>query len=232
MIIEPSPRSYLQDAGVLGPVYGQPFTQARDPGGGITPALLARLTEAVRSWENYMLAGKGHAQSAEWEHALRAFQSAHDVSKEPVLQPYLSHYGELALGELGKTNRRFGRYDQAKVILESVLQAIGPSPERIELSGELGVVYRHLDDFVKAKEALEDQLSTARAQQSQAETQQDTSASLHYLSAMCRAFGNLGMVNYQQFLESGVQILLDLAIQQLNERTKPSWLRSMPFLSI
>ena len=68
-------------------------------------------------------------------------------------------------------------------ILEMALAEDVPSPLRIELSGELEVVYRHTNHLTTAKRAFEIQYGTA--QQLGAER------------IMCRAVGNLGMVNYQ-----------------------------------
>ncbi|KIK16076.1 hypothetical protein PISMIDRAFT_637576 [Pisolithus microcarpus 441] len=76
-------------------------------------------------------------------------------------------------------------------------------PERIEFSGELGVVYRHMNRLEDAKRAFEDQYNTAKR--------------LSNERAQCRAVGNLGMVNYQLSGQSRGP-LLDLAIEQLTER--------------
>jgi tetratricopeptide (TPR) repeat protein len=198
-----SHRGFVKDAHVLGPKDGESFTQLRDPA-GVTPAALAYMVEAVRSWEIFMAEGQHHAQRAEWEHALRAFNSALNLCESVEDFPNAARYKHHSLGELGNTNRRFGRYEQAKDILEKALAEMGPSLQRVEFSGELGVVYRHMNRLADAKRAFEIQYNTAKE--------------LDFKRAMCRAVGNLGMVNYQLSQQNHDGKLLDLAIEQLNER--------------
>src|ERR1700744_1154403 len=81
-----------------------------------------------------------------------------------------------------------------------------PCLSRVEISGELGVVYRSMNRLVDAKRVFEIQYNTAKQ--------------LSYERAMCRAVGNLGMVSYQLFQENKDYALLDLAFDQLAERVK------------
>ncbi|KAI8236305.1 hypothetical protein K4K54_003771 [Colletotrichum sp. SAR 10_86] len=200
-----SHRGFFKDAGVLGSKNGNSFAQLRDPA-GITPFALAEKVEAVRSWEFHMNEGRQHAQRTEWEHALRSFNNAIELCKSDKSFPNASRYRYLVLGELGNTNRRFGRYETAKNILESSITEMKPSMQRVEFSGELGVTYRHMDRLEDAKRAFEMQYNTARG--------------LGLEQEMCRAIGNLGMVNYQLSHQCKDDGLLDLAIKQLAERVK------------
>jgi tetratricopeptide (TPR) repeat protein len=202
-----SSRGFVHDAGVLGPKHCEPFTQLRDPA-GVTSGTLADVVEAARTWEMCMSEGRRHAQRAEWEHALRAFQealgAADNLSGLHESFHGATQYRHLALGDLGNTNRRFGRYDIAKNILESTIAEMGPCAHRVELSGELGVTYRHMDRLDDAKRAFEGQYNTAQ------ELDLDYEA--------CRAIGNLGMANYQLSRQNSDDALLDLAIKQLTRR--------------
>ncbi|KAI6169057.1 hypothetical protein EDD17DRAFT_1524747 [Pisolithus thermaeus] len=198
-----SHRGFVRDAPVLGPKDSESFTQLRDPA-GLTPAALANMVDTMRTWEMLMEQGQQHSGRAEWEHALRAFNKALNLCESVSDFPNATRYKRRVFGELGNTNRRFGRYEQARVILEKALAEMEPdSPERVEFSGELGVIHRHMDRLEDAKRAFEDQYNTAKR--------------LGNAQAQCRAVGNLGMVNYQLSGKS-VGPLLDLAIEQLTER--------------
>ncbi|KAI6169058.1 hypothetical protein EDD17DRAFT_1524762, partial [Pisolithus thermaeus] len=198
-----SHRGFVKDAPVLGPKDSESSTQLRDPA-GVTPAALANMVDTMRTWEMLMEQGQQHSQRAEWEHALRAFNKALNLCESVPDFPNATRYKRQVLGQLGNTNRRFGRYEQARDILEKALAEMEPgSPERVEFSGELGVIYRHMDRLEDAKRAFEEQYNTAKLQSN--------------AQAQCRAVGNLGMVNYQ--LSGQIRgPLLDLAIEQLTER--------------
>jgi tetratricopeptide (TPR) repeat protein len=200
-----SHRGFVKDARVLGPKEFESFTQLRDPA-GVTPAALASMVNIVRSWEIFMEQGLKRSQHAEWEHALQAFNSALNLCKSDKEFPNAIRYRHLVLGELGNTNRRFGRYEQAKDILERALADMEPSQQRVEFSGELGVVYRHMSRLADAKRAFEIQYNTAKE--------------LKFEREMCRAVGNLGMVNYQLSQQNHDDALLGLAIEQLTERVQ------------
>ena len=195
----------MKDARVLGPKDVESSIQLRDPA-GTTPAALVRMVDAVRSWEIFMGQGRQYGQRAKCKHALRAFNSALNVCESVENFPNAVRYRHLVLGELGNTNRRFGRHEQAKDILERALAEMGPSLQRVEFSGELGVVYRRLNRPADAKCAFE--------------VQYDTAKQLKFERAMCHAVGNLGMVNYQLFQQNRDDVLLSLAIKQLIERVR------------
>lgn len=195
----------MKDARVLGPKDAESFVELRDPT-SLTPAALVGMVDAVRSWEIFMSQGHQYGQRAKWEHALQAFNSALSVCECVENFPNATRYRHLVLGELGNINRRFGRHEQAKNILERALAEMGPSLQRVHFSGELGVVYGKLDRLADAKRAFEIQYNAAKQ--------------LRFERAMCRAVGNLGIVNYQLFQQNHDDVLLNLAIQQLIERVQ------------
>ncbi|KAE8165156.1 hypothetical protein BDV40DRAFT_309614 [Aspergillus tamarii] len=193
-------RGFVKDAPVLGPKELESSTQQRDSG-GVTPAALATMVDAVRSWEMLMEQGEQHAQRAEWEHALRSFSHALSLCNPGGCLPESGNYKNIALGKLGYTNRRFGRYDKAEKYLKSAMNGIGSTPLHVELLGEMGVVYRHMTRLDDAKREFE--------------TQYNMAGELKLEHAMCRSLGNLAMVNYQLSRD-----LLPLAIDQLKERIR------------
>ncbi|OJD28502.1 hypothetical protein ACJ73_00101 [Blastomyces percursus] len=200
-----SHRGFMKDARVLGPKDVESKTQLRDAA-GVTSDTLANMVNAVREWEMFMDHGRQHARRAEWEHALREFTSALNMCESTEYFSGLASYRHLVLGELGNTNRRFGRYEKAKEMLEQAVEEMGPSLQRVEFSGELGVIYRHMNHLEQARHAFQ--------------VQYDTANQLQFDRAMCRAVGNLGMINYQLSQQNGDEALLEMAITQLNERVR------------
>jgi tetratricopeptide (TPR) repeat protein len=198
-------RGFQQNAPVIGPVDGKPYTQERDPA-GVTPAVLAKIVESVRAWETLYGQGLRHAQKAEWEEALRAHRSALHICQSTPDVPNAPHYRHAVMGELGHTYRMLGRYDLARATLEDALHEMPLNQQRVESTGELAVVYRHMNRLEDAKRACDDEYNTAKH--------------LNLERDMCRAVGNLGMVNYQLFLSTQDMALLDLAISQLTERVE------------
>ncbi|KFY89944.1 hypothetical protein V498_06244 [Pseudogymnoascus sp. VKM F-4517 (FW-2822)] len=198
-----SRRGFIRDAPVLGPINGVPVTQIRDPGGQ-TPKSLAESVLLVQTWEKFIKEGNKHASAAAWEHSQRAFNSALSLIDGAADLLDLKRYRALTLGELGKTNRRFGRYEVAERFLQDACAGLLNTPEHATLSGELGVVYRHMNRLSEAKDSFK--------------LQYDTAKSLNIETEMCRAIGNLGMVNYQLWETSHDDEILELAIQQLQER--------------
>ncbi|KAK4460087.1 Tetratricopeptide repeat protein 28 [Cladorrhinum samala] len=200
-----SRRGFEKHAPVLGPKDGRSFKQLRDPG-GFTPTEIAKLVHSLRKWEASIAEGKQYAKKSELEEALRAFGIALHLCEATDCFPNPPLYRHLTLRELGNMNRRFGRYQQAREDLEAALAIIPPSLRSAETSGELGVVYRHMNLLENAKVAFETQYSTSRE--------------LNFERGSCRAVGNLGMVNYQLYQQTGDPSLLELAIRQLEERTE------------
>lgn len=198
-----SHRGFIQDAPVLGPINGVPSTQIRNPAGQ-TPKSLAESVILVQTWEAFIEEGRTHASTAAWEHSQRAFNSALSLIEGATNLLNMKRYRGLTLGELGKTNRRFGRYEVAERFLQDACADLINTPEHAALSGELGVVYRHMNRLPEAKTSFR--------------LQYDTAKSLNIETEMCRGIGNLGMVNYQLWETSHDDEVLQLAIQQLQER--------------
>ncbi|KAI3327295.1 hypothetical protein HD806DRAFT_531874 [Xylariaceae sp. AK1471] len=198
-------RGFLKDAPVLGPKDSKSYTQTRDPAGA-TPALLAGRVEATRQWEAHMSLGRQFSERAEWEHALQSLNSALHMCEVEADFLSTAHYRSLVLGKIGSTNRRFGRYEMAKKALERAVAESATAKLRLEFSGELGVVYRHMDLIHNARDAFEMQYQLAKQ--------------IGEEEQMCRAIGNLGMVNYQIWLSDQEASHLQLAIQQLTERVE------------
>lgn len=198
-----SSRGFVKNAHFLGPKDGELFTLPCNLPNE-TAACLVSMVDAVRLWETMMEQGKQHAWRAEWEYALRALNSALDICETREGFPNRARYRSLVLGKIGSTNRQFGRYEQAKDHLEMALAIMGPSLPHIKLRGELGVVYRQMNRLMDAKRAFE--------------MEYDMAKELEYEHGMCRAVGNLGMVNYQLSQERRNDFLLDLATEQLLER--------------
>ena len=200
-----SRRGFLQDARILGPKDMKSSSQIRDPG-DMTAESLARVVEIVRSHEQHMRQGQHHSEWAELEYAIKEYDSALNIIESANVPTSLAYYRQQTLGAYGVANRRFGRYQIAKNYLEQALEDMGSCHARVNISGELAVVYRHMGLLKEAQGA--------------AQIEYDTALQLNFLPGMSRALGTLGMVNYQLFQRNGDRSLLDLAIKQLMERVE------------
>ena len=203
-----SHRGFFKDAGVLGPKDMESTTQLR-AAAGTSPSALAEVVAALRTLEGHISQGRMRAQIADWEHGLRAYENALSLCESNIHLRAASRYRLLVLSEIGSIYRRFGRFHRAKEYLEEALQDMEPSIEQVEISGELGVIYRHIDQLEDAKRVFQ--------------IQYDTAKQLGADKSLCRAVGNLGMVNYQLSQANPKQPdveLLELAIAQLNERVE------------
>lgn len=199
-----SHRGFVKDASVLGPKDVESSTQLRDPA-GVSPSDLAAAADALRRWEALMASGRHHMRRADWEHALRDLNSALELCS-PEGFPSRRLYESLVHGDLGNTYRRLGRYEQAVEYLRRALDGLPTGMPRVEISGELGVVYRHMSRLEDAKLAFEMQYFMAR--------------DAGFERAVCRAIGNMGMVNYQLFRRTGKGDYLSLATYNLTERVR------------
>src|SRR5690606_25198875 len=101
--------------------------------------------------------GRYHMDRAEWEHALRELNRGLHLclAKDKFLNA--PRYECIIHGELGNTYRRFGRYIQAESHLQKAMHGLPVCTERVEYSGELGVLYRHLNRLEDARSAFSDQ---------------------------------------------------------------------------
>lgn len=198
-------RGFEHEAPVLGPVTGELFTQKRDAG-NVTTKTLVDIVDALRKWETYQEEGLEHARGAAWEEGLRAFRSAEKVCKPITEVQQFPCYKIQTLGEIGHIHRMMGRNFLASKTLEEALHDVPLNRIRVSLTGELGVIYRHMNRLEDSRRASEDEYKTAKH--------------LGLLQDMCRALGTLGMVNYQLFLLNRNASLLDLAMAQLKERVE------------
>ncbi|KAK1976221.1 hypothetical protein LZ30DRAFT_785724 [Colletotrichum cereale] len=169
-----------------------------------TPRELVGAVDAARSWEGLIEEGREHARKAEWEDALRAFHNALSLCGPEKAFPNARYYRHLALGEIGSANRRFGRYETARGFLEEAINGLKPCIRRVEFSGELGVTYLHIGQLEDANDAFMKQYEAAKEVGAERE--------------ICRAVGNMGMLNFRLSQRDNDQSLLDLAITQLQER--------------
>ncbi|KAK2012320.1 hypothetical protein LZ32DRAFT_678169 [Colletotrichum eremochloae] len=165
---------------------------------------LVKVVDAARSWEAFIDEGREHARKAEWEDALRAFHNALSLCGPEKSFPKARYYKHLALGEIGSANRRFGRYKTARDFLEEAINGLEPCLRRVEFSGELGVTYLHIGRLEDANDAFTKQYEAAKKLGADHE--------------ICRAVGNMGMLNFRLSQRDNDQSLLDLAITQLQER--------------
>ena len=201
-------RGFDPEARVLGPIYKERVVGVKEYAGRASGQLL-RAVDLVRSFELSIEEAHQYARVAEWEFALRALHKALQLTDDPDY-PRADAYRQSVLYELGHTHRKFGRYEQAQSFLrlavdEGYKQAGGqPSLEQVKALGELGVVYRHMDDFESAQRIFQTQYDLAKVLKSELET--------------CRAVGNLGMVTFQLSQVRDDAALLQPAIEQLRER--------------
>ncbi|OTB07259.1 hypothetical protein M426DRAFT_256954 [Hypoxylon sp. CI-4A] len=201
-----SHRGFQQDAPVLGPADGVSYTSKRDPAGK-TALELVEMVQSVREWEVVFEQGKLHTMNAEWEESLRAYNKALHICDSDPDFPKVSHYRNSVMERLGHMYRMLGRNELASKVLEDARQETPQNKLRVAITGELGVVYRHMSRLDDAKEVLEDQYKTAQ--------------DLGLDREVCRAIGNLGMVNYQLSLVRD-PALIYIAMDQLNERVESS----------
>ncbi|KAL8886796.1 MAG: hypothetical protein Q9215_005534 [Flavoplaca cf. flavocitrina] len=200
-----SRRGFEPNARVLGPKDAEFSTQIGDPN-GLTAGILAETTNVLRSYERHMWQGQQHLDRSEWEYALKEYDIALSTIRSINLSDELAHYAHLTLGAFGIANRHLGRYQTAKKYLEQALKETKPSHALINISAELGIIYRDMDLLEEAKGA--------------SEVQYETALKLGSERGVCRALGNLGTVNFQLFQRSHDENLLELAIEQQTQRVE------------
>ncbi|XXH02547.1 Mitochondrial-processing peptidase subunit beta [Hypoxylon texense] len=201
-----SHRGFYQDAPVLGPVDGVSYTSRREAP-DVTASTLVKAVDSVREWERTISQGLQHTANGEWEEALRSYRKASNICESNPHFPDAPHYRHAVTLRLGHMHRVLGRIELARKILEEARSQMPLNQLRVEITGELAVVYlQHENRLDDAKEALEDQYSTAKH--------------LGLDREVCRAIGNLGMVNYQLYLRRKEPSLLDTAMSQLAERVE------------
>lgn len=150
-------------------------------------------------------------KTAQWQEKLRALQEAPAICEEAGF-PDAARRTQQVLVELGGVRQRFGQYEAATETLERALGAfehVSPMA-RAKILGELGVVYRHSNEFSKARKVFNAQYNVVR------ETALDAEAEL------CRAIGNEGMSTYNLSQQSQPHDadILHTATDQLQERIR------------
>ena len=197
-----SSRGYIPDAPVLGPISRKESTSHREPANR-NVADIANLIAELRSWEVLQEAGDAFSERGEWEEALRSCRTALHICENNTWLDR-PRYKHATLRTIGKMYRMLGRYREACKALEDTVIGTPQSRARVDCAGELAMIYRHLDRLEDSKRAAEDQYQGAKE--------------LNLAKFACRAIGNVGMVNYQLYLENKDEALLTSAISQLNER--------------
>lgn len=165
-------------------------------------------SNTVLEFEKRLVKAHEYRESARWEFMVRELQEAKSLCESAGF-PSAAQRRREVVHHLGSVERRLGRYKIAQQLLEEVLRDPYTSDAlRLEVSGELSVVYRHLNNFVGARDICNEQYQVARRLSLAAEEE------------MCRAIGNLGMANYQLSQERHDRELLDTAIAQVLERVE------------
>lgn len=163
---------------------------------------------AVSQFKSIMVKADNYHKKAQWQEKLRTLQDAFSHCNTPGF-PDAERRKQQVLFEMGGIRRRFGQYDQAVETLQQALRASEyTSPiMRAQILGELGVVYRHKNDFSKAQEVFHEQHSLARE------------AALVAEAELCRAIGNEGMsaYNVSQQKKPHDKKLLQTAFTQLRD---------------
>ncbi|KAL8724556.1 MAG: hypothetical protein Q9166_007884 [cf. Caloplaca sp. 2 TL-2023] len=200
-----SHQGFDKDAGVLGPKDAEISDQIRDPD-GLTAFSLAETVDVIRTYERHMGRGQRHSDRAEFEQALREFDIALNIIQSANVPTSLAYYRHQTLGAFGFLNRRLGRYATAKSYLEQALEGLRSCYLRVNISGELGVVYRYMGLLEDARRA--------------SATEYETASQLGFALGICHGLGRLGTINYQLFQKNNDQNLLRLAVEQLTQRVE------------
>ena len=166
-----------------------------------------------RHWEE---AAK-YNDEADWEHVDRELDCIWVICNRPNFPNAASHRQRCRC-EQAKVARRQGRYDVAEAHLHEALYLRNDRDiQRADVLGELSTVYMQRHLFKEAKDFLQQQYGLAQELLS-SETPEKLALSAEL--QMCRAVGNLGMVNYHLAIddERPNKDLLKEAIAQLWKR--------------
>ena len=188
-----SSRGFVQDAPVLGPVAGTSFATLRAQGFGGDPVasgwkLLHQVQQSVR-WDSCIAKGEDFVKKSQLEPAKQAFFEAHQVAGSDAERDFALIKQVSVLWRIGDPQ------GEAAAIAEKVLAGKSISDDdRVELLGELGVIYRHGSQLEKAERTISEQCELSKRIGNQ--------------KGLCRALGNLGMVYLQLGQrEKGVEML-------------------------
>ena len=169
-------------------------------------AALARIVDSVREWETEMTTADLDAQEGRWEHALRACNDALYICDTELTLASLNHYRYVTVDYLCFVNRSLGRYELALAAAEGTVTEMQPGLLRAGMYAEIAAVYRLMGRLEEAKSTFQKEYADAKA--------------YDLPQHMCKAIGNLGMINYQLYLRDKQDIHLALAISQLKERVE------------
>ena len=177
-----SSRGFEHDAPVLGPVARTSFTTLRAKGFEGDPVasgwkLLHQVQQSVQ-WGSCIAKGEDFVKNSQLEPAKQAFFEAHQVAGSDAERDFALIKHVSVLWRIGDP------HGEAAAIAEKVLAGKSISDEdRVELLGELGVIYRHSSQLEKAERAISEQCELSKRIGNQ--------------RGLCRALGNLGMVYLQ-----------------------------------
>ncbi|KAF2029853.1 hypothetical protein EK21DRAFT_66979 [Setomelanomma holmii] len=199
-----SHRGYIHDAPVIGPISHESTTHDRKPA-DLSVDSVANIISDLRTWEIHQEIGMQHSNLGEWEEAIRSFRTALHICRH---NKWLDapRYLHVTLGELGHMYRMLGLCEKACECLEEVVLNAPLSRFRVDCSGELATVYRHMDRLEDCKRMSEAQYHGAKE--------------LNLEKYIARAAGTLGMVIYQLYLLNKDPTLLDSALHLVHERVE------------
>ena len=200
--------------------------------------------DAVSDYRRFMREAKEHDQRAQWEEVAKCLEEAKDRCdqegfpdrtrcKQEVYRQYGGlerRYGRFlnaaVVLERGLTLDEDDENESFQDLISSASQERtsileneedimrSNNLERIDILGELGTVYRHLDDMTNAGRAFDYQYRLSDGLARQMEEQ------------ACRAVGNVGMVKYQRakldMTSADNQSLLEEAIRDFKARVERS----------
>ncbi|KAH8194197.1 hypothetical protein TruAng_011641 [Truncatella angustata] len=167
----------------------------------------------------------------QWEEVLRELEHAEKYCLTEAF-PGADRYKQKVLGELGAVDRRLGRFPAALQRLTRALTITDTDElQRLEIVGELAVVYQHIGDYASAKESCLKQYTKAKELAvlewaKFASTSEFVGRAKHRRRAFqaeaeaCRAIGNLGRTNHRLSQDHNDGYLLKEAVSQLKERVQ------------
>ncbi|KAK5083376.1 hypothetical protein LTR70_008269 [Exophiala xenobiotica] len=165
--------------------------------------------DTVSQFKNLMINADNYHKEAKWQEKLRTLQDALKHCNDSGF-PEAERRKQQVLYQIGGIRRRFGQYSTAVTTLQEALEAFEHASPivRANILGELGVVFRHSNDFSKARKVFIDQYGLARNTALESEVE------------LCRAIGNAGMAAYNLSQQQQPQddSLLQIAFAQLRER--------------
>lgn len=199
-----SKRGFVQDAPVLGPAEEKSSTQIREAA-GTTALVITQMTAILRSIEKLLPEAEAYFLSSNLEDALQTYERALHLCQKLSHVPAAVRLQVEIKSNIAGIYRRFGRYETARDIMQELLREVEPmSRQHMAVTGEMSVIYRHMNDLEQAKVM--------------AQTQYDAAKGLGDIMHICHAAGTLGVINYQLYHKDNIPTLLDMAIIQLEER--------------